>query len=57
MSTTYNSGRGGHWGLWILGVVTALLGLVLVIGGARLASLGGSWYYVLAGIGLLLAGI
>jgi quinoprotein glucose dehydrogenase len=57
MSTTYNSGRGGHWGLWILGVVTALLGLILVIGGARLASLGGSWYYVLAGIGLLLAGI
>jgi len=39
-------------------LVTVLsLGLVLGGLGAWLASLGGSWYYVLAGVGLLVAGV
>jgi quinoprotein glucose dehydrogenase len=33
-----------------------LLGLALVAGGVWLTALGGSWYYVLVGIGLLLTG-
>ncbi|SCZ39425.1 membrane-bound PQQ-dependent dehydrogenase, glucose/quinate/shikimate family [Afifella marina] len=47
-------------GLWLarlLGLVLALIGLVLVGGGGWLASLGGSFYYVLAGLGLLASGI
>ena len=40
-----------------LALVILLLGAVLTAGGAWLASLGGSWYYVLAGIGLLIAGV
>lgn len=41
--------------LLITGVVFILLGLALAGGGAWLVYLGGSWYYVLAGIGLLIA--
>jgi quinoprotein glucose dehydrogenase len=58
MSTNDSEGdrRGRDWPLLVLGTITLLLGLVLAIGGAWLASLGGSWYYVLAGVGLVLAG-
>jgi quinoprotein glucose dehydrogenase len=37
------------------GVLVGLVGLALLIGGGWLAALGGSLYYVLAGIGLLIA--
>ena len=49
--------RGRDWPLLVLGMVVALIGLVLATGGAYLASLGGSWYYVLAGIGLVVSGV
>lgn len=39
---------------WFLVVLTGLIGLALALGGAWLIALGGSTYYVLAGIGLLL---
>jgi quinoprotein glucose dehydrogenase len=35
-------------------IVIALLGLVLTVGGAYLAAIGGTWYYVICGIGFLL---
>lgn len=40
----------------ILGVLLALIGLILAVGGVWLALLGGSLYYALAGIGLVAAG-
>jgi quinoprotein glucose dehydrogenase len=40
----------------LLGVLIALMGLILAGGGAYLAALGGSWYYVLAGVTFLAAG-
>ncbi|WP_445682266.1 membrane-bound PQQ-dependent dehydrogenase, glucose/quinate/shikimate family [Radicibacter daui] len=40
----------------LLGIVLALIGLVLAVGGGWLVSLGGSPYYVLAGLGLLVSG-
>ncbi|RZJ97162.1 MAG: membrane-bound PQQ-dependent dehydrogenase, glucose/quinate/shikimate family [Brevundimonas sp.] len=40
----------------ILGVVLALIGVTLIIGGGWLIGLGGSWYYLLAGLGLLASG-
>jgi quinoprotein glucose dehydrogenase len=40
-----------------LGIVILLVGLTLGVGGAWLAALGGSWYYVLAGTGLAIAGV
>ena len=42
----------------VLGAVLAfLLGLFMAGGGAWLVTLGGSWYYVLAGIGFLASGV
>ena len=34
----------------ILAIVAIILGLVLLIGGIYLAVLGGSWYYIIAGL-------
>ena len=43
--------------LWVLGAALALAGLFFLIGGGKLISLGGSWYFLLAGLGLLLSGL
>lgn len=41
----------------ILAVLLILIGLVLAIGGGWLLSLGGSFYYLLAGLGLIASGV
>ena len=41
----------------ILGGLLALIGIVLAAGGVWLAVLGGSIYYLLAGLGLLASGV
>jgi quinoprotein glucose dehydrogenase len=41
----------------LLAVVMCLLGAILALGGAWLAVLGGSWYYVFAGCGLIASGL
>jgi quinoprotein glucose dehydrogenase len=41
------------WPLLLSGIVLALFGVAFVIGGIRLVSLGGSWYYVTGGVALL----
>ncbi len=43
--------------LGVLGAVLALAGLAFLVGGGKLISLGGSWYFLLAGLGLLLSGV
>src|SRR5262249_54866160 len=45
------------WSPQLLGGIVALLGLILAGGGAYLASLGGSLYYVLVGAMLVAAGL
>jgi len=45
--------RSSKWlGLWcfVLGLILLATGLFFVIGGGKLVSLGGSWYFVIAGI-------
>ena len=44
----------GYWAVMVLAVVLALFGLPILAGGLWLISLGGSWYYAPAGLGLLL---
>src|SRR5258706_1170069 len=44
------------WSPRLLGVLVALIGFILAIGGAYLAALGGSAYYVVAGAMLLASG-
>ncbi|MGV8308234.1 hypothetical protein, partial [Pseudomonas aeruginosa] len=41
----------------LLGLLILLSGLALLAGGIKLASLGGSLYYLLAGIGLAVSGL
>src|SRR5437868_4783477 len=41
----------------LLGIVLVLMGLALLAGGIKLSLLGGSLYYLLAGIGLLVTGL
>ena len=36
----------------LLGILLLLMGLAMLAGGIKLVTLGGSWYYLLAGIGL-----
>jgi len=43
--------------LGVLGAVLAMAGLAFLVGGGKLISLGGSWYFLLAGLGLLLSGV
>lgn len=45
------------WALIPFGVIVLLCGAGLALGGARLISLDGSWYYLPAGVGLVLAGV
>ncbi|KPH58194.1 glucose/quinate/shikimate family membrane-bound PQQ-dependent dehydrogenase [Novosphingobium sp. ST904] len=42
--------------LWLLGAVVLLAGIFFTAGGAKLASLGGSFYFVIAGLALLVSG-
>lgn len=41
----------------VAGAVVALLGLPILFGGAYLATLGGSWYYILAGVLMVASGV
>ena len=43
--------------LCILGAVLALAGLFFLVGGGKLITLGGSWYFALAGAALLASGV
>ena len=56
MTDFFSDRRQVSWFLKLIGLVLIATGLALLGGGAYLASLGGSWYYVLAGIGLAVSG-
>jgi quinoprotein glucose dehydrogenase len=47
----------GGWYAILLGALLVLLGLVLAVGGGWLISLGGSFYYLPSGVGLIIAGL
>ncbi|RXR06611.1 membrane-bound PQQ-dependent dehydrogenase, glucose/quinate/shikimate family [Pseudoxanthomonas composti] len=49
--------RRGRWPLLAVGALVLLLGLYFTIAGGWLAALGGSWYYLPAGLGLVIAGV
>jgi quinoprotein glucose dehydrogenase len=48
---------GAEWSVGILGGVIALIGIILALGGAKLLGVGGSWYYLFAGLALIVAGL
>ncbi|MFD1942971.1 membrane-bound PQQ-dependent dehydrogenase, glucose/quinate/shikimate family [Paradevosia shaoguanensis] len=51
-------GRGfGYWASLILAAILIVVGLPLLFGGVWLALLGGSWYYAIAGLGVIGSGV
>lgn len=59
MSDSGNGPRSSaaSWLVRVLGVVLAIIGVILAVGGAWLVAVGGSPYYLLAGIGLIVSGV
>ncbi|WP_437882627.1 glucose/quinate/shikimate family membrane-bound PQQ-dependent dehydrogenase [Pseudomonas sp. LRF_L74] len=55
--TTTRANGPARWIALLVGVAITLIGLAFAVGGAYLATLGGSWYFLLAGIGLLVCGV
>ena len=55
--TTYSTHGFAYWALKAFAIVLALYGLALAAGGLWLVTLGGSRYYLPAGIGMLVSGI
>ena len=53
MAARAHAGHGRSAGLWIMAIIVGLVGLYLAGFGAYLTILGGSIYYVLAGIALI----
>src|SRR3954470_17197473 len=49
--------RTRSWPALIIGIIVALIGLVLTVGGAWLAMLGGSLYYFPTGVAMVVAGV
>lgn len=47
----------GKTALIALGLVIAVFGLVMLIGGIQLIAVGGSWYFALAGVGMVFSGV
>lgn len=47
----------GRWAALVFGLVLAALGLAFSVGGGWLLALGGSFYYLLAGLGLVASGV
>ena len=56
MANTRTNTRGFDLPLFIVGGLVLLSGIALAGAGGYLAGLGGSWYYLVAGIGMLIAG-
>ncbi|MEI2264908.1 membrane-bound PQQ-dependent dehydrogenase, glucose/quinate/shikimate family [Erwinia sp. CGal63] len=52
-----NPGKAGRLWLMLIGIVTGLAGIYFIGGGGWLAWLGGSWYFIIAGILLLVSGV
>lgn len=57
MKETPRASGATHFILVGLGVIIALLGLLLAAGGVKLAGLGGSWYFLIGGLAMAIAGI
>ncbi|MBA1272526.1 glucose/quinate/shikimate family membrane-bound PQQ-dependent dehydrogenase [Stutzerimonas azotifigens] len=57
MTEPANSKRAARWPIWIAAFGVLVFGLPFLAGGAYLATLGGSLYFVLAGIGLTLSAV
>jgi len=56
VSQSPNARGFAYWALKVFAAIVALFGLALAAGGVWLTTLGGSWYYLIAGAGMLISG-
>ena len=56
MTGKQDTGAGSRLGLLVLGALIALIGLGLAGGGGYLVALGGSWFFLLMGLAMLISG-
>ncbi|WP_165856863.1 membrane-bound PQQ-dependent dehydrogenase, glucose/quinate/shikimate family [Marinobacter sp. JSM 1782161] len=57
MTSQSDASGGGRWFLSLVGVLSALVGIALLVGGVYLITLGGSWYFALMGLATTAAGV
>lgn len=57
MSGNDSAPGASRWPVWVVGLLTLAFGLFMAIGGAYLITLGGSWYFLVAGLGLVVSAI
>ena len=57
MNSASKRPRGSRqWAVFLLGLFLFLFGLPLIVGGAKLIAVGGSWYYLPAGLAFVASG-
>ena len=57
MTNTQTSASVSRWPLWVVGLGVLVFALLYIGLGGYLAAVGGSWYFVLAGVGMLVASV
>ncbi|MGC1332804.1 MAG: membrane-bound PQQ-dependent dehydrogenase, glucose/quinate/shikimate family, partial [Pseudomonas sp.] len=57
MTNTRTSANVARWPLWVVGLGMLVFALLYIGLGGYLASVGGSWYFVLAGVGMLVSSV
>jgi quinate dehydrogenase (quinone) len=53
MTTSRPSTSVSRWPIWVVALGVLVFGLLFAAGGGYLVTLGGSWYFLLAGLGLI----
>ena len=48
---------GGGLMAWFSAIIISAIGLLLCVAGGYLVALGGSWYYLICGLGFLATGV
>jgi quinate dehydrogenase (quinone) len=55
MTTSQPSASAVRWPIWVAALGLLVFGLPFAVGGVYLVALGGSWYFLLAGLGLIVS--
>jgi quinate dehydrogenase (quinone) len=57
MTKSHTSASASRWPIWVAALGVLVFGLLFTAGGGYLATLGGSWYFLLAGLGMIASAV
>ncbi|MFK3970868.1 glucose/quinate/shikimate family membrane-bound PQQ-dependent dehydrogenase [Pseudomonas sp. NPDC087358] len=57
MTTSRPTASASRWPIWVVALGVLVFGLLFAAGGGYLVTLGGSWYFLLAGLGLIASAV